>query len=353
MRQTILRFFLLNIFTIATVVLIFAQNSTLDGYILEDGNRGYVSAVSVTITQQGTNKFITSTTTNDAGFFTASLPVGYQYLIRAYKDSFLSQQAIITVDQANQNKKIFARIKMSRQPDHFVDKSPQLSSPELINAVIEYGIDTKKISPSVNPDGVALTNLVNENDVYAEVTNATRLVDENYVDATDKELMKTQPIPTNYQSPIRIDPSAPRSGPKVNKDLPNPYGQKVKHKIIIPEPEFGETMVAAAQNNPRTHTLPLNYTGYKIEFYTTLSALSATHKIFNRHGNIVLERKENGLYSYLLGDFVDKQLAATFLQETLLDRYPTATLIEYENGQRKQAKKTVKVSTKPVSAPPR
>lgn len=353
MRQTILSFFLLNIFTIATTAFVFAQNSTLDGYILNDGNQGYLDGVSITITQQGTNKFIKSTITNEAGFFTASLPVGHQYLIRAYKDSFLSQRAVIKVDQANQYKNIFARIKMSRQPDHLVDKSPQLSSPELINAVIAYGIDTKKISPSVNPDGVALTNLVNENDVYAEVTNATRLVDENYVDATDKELMKTQPIPTNYQSPVRIDPSVPRSGPKINHDLPNPYDQKITNEIIVPEPEFGETMVAAARNNPRTHTLPLNYAGYKIEFYTTLSALSATHEIFNRHGNIVLERKENGLYSYLLGDFANKRLAATFLQETLLDRYPTATLIEYENGQRKQAKKTVKVSTKPVSAPPR
>lgn len=353
MRQTILRFFLLNIFIIATTVLVFAQNSTLDGYVFEDGNRGYLNAVSVTITQQGTNKFITSTTTNEDGFFTASLPVGYHYLIRAYKDSFLSQQTTVTVNQANQYKKIFTKIKMSRQPDHLVDKSPQLSSPELINAVIAYGIDTKKISPSVNPDGVALTNLVNENDVYAEVTNATRLVDENYVDATDKELMKIQPIPTNYQSPIRIDQSAPRSGPKVNQDLPNPYDQKATSKIIIPEPEFGETMVAAAQNNPRTYTLPLNYIGYKIEFYTTLSALPATHKIFNRHGNIVLERKENGLYSYLLGNFSDKQLAETFLQETLLNRYPTATLVSYENGQRKQAKKTTRVRTKPVSVPPR
>ncbi len=353
MRQTILRVFSLNIFTIATIIFVFAQNSTLDGYILENGNRGYIGAVSVTITQQGTNKFITSTTTNDDGFFTTSLPVGYQYLIRAYKDSFLSQQAIITVDPANQYKKIFARIKMSRQPDHLVNKSPQLSSPELINAVIEYGIDTKNISPSVNPDGVALTNLVNENDIYAEITNATRLVDENYVDATDKELMKTQPIPTNYQSPVRIDPTPPQSGPKVNKDLLSPYDQKETEKIIIPAPEFGETMVASAQNNPRTKNLPLNYTGYKIEFYTTLSALSATHKIFNRHGNIVLERKENGLYSYLLGDFMDKGSAETFLQETLLNRYPTATLIEYKNGQRKQTKKPIKVSTKPVSAPPR
>ncbi len=353
MRQTILGFFLLNIFTITTAVLASAQNCTLDGYVFEDGNLGYLDAVSVTITQQGTNKFITNTTTNKDGFFTANLPVGYNYLIRTYKDLFLSQQTIVTVNQANQYKKIFTKIKMTRQPDFLVDKSPQLSSPELINAVIEYGIDAKKITPLVNPDGVALVNLVNENDIYAEITNATRLVDENYVDAADKELMKLQPMPTNYQSPVRIDYSAQKSGPKVNKDLPTPYGQKNQDEVIIPEPKFGETIVAVAQNNPRTHTIPSNYTGYKIEFFTTLSALPATHEIFSLHGNIVLERKANGLHSYLLGDFKDKRIAETFLQESLLDSYPTATLITYENGQRKFAKKTIKVKTKPVSAPPR
>jgi len=237
--------------------------------------------------------------------------------------------------------------------DQVINKTPPLSSPELINAVIEYGIDTKKITPTVNPDGVALENLVDGNDIYAEITNATRLVDENYVEDIDKELLKLQRVPTNYQSPVKIDPTAPNFGPKVNQDIYNPYEQKIERKIIVPEPKLGETMVASAQNNPRTRTLPFNYTGYKIEFFTTLSALPASHEIFNRHGNIVLERKANGLFSYLLGDFQEEQLATTFLEESLLSRYSTATVISYENGQRKQAKKPTKAKTKPVSAPPR
>lgn len=329
----------------------FAQNSKLEGYILEEGNNVYLNAVSIKITEKATNKFITNTTTNERGFFSTMLPAGNTYLFQANKHLFLPQQTIISVKPLD--KKLFVTIKMFRNSGVLVDKSPQLSSPEIVKAVSEYGIDTKKITANVNPDGVALANLVNENDAYSEITNATRLVDENYVDATDEELMKLQPMLTNFQSPVKVDPSAQKSGPKVNEDLPNPYDQKVVDKMIIPEPKYGETIVAVAQNNPRTRILPNSYTGYKIEFFTSLSALPATHKIFTQHGNIVLERKSNGLYSYLLGDFKDKKIAATFLQESLLNRYPTATLIAYENGQRKLTKKITKAKTKPVFAPPR
>ena len=353
MRQTIIGFFFLNIFTICT----YAQNSTLLGYVFEEGNQGYLNAVTVKITQQETNKFVANVTTNQKGAFMAILPVGTTYLLEAQKEHFLPQQIIIQVKSTDQHKKIYAKIKMFRklghQVDQLVEKTPELSTAEMVNAVREYGIDTKKIMPSVNPDGVALANLVNENDVYAEITNATRLVEENYVDAADKEFMKLQPMPTNYQSPVRINPAAPNSGPKVNQDLPNPYDQKVVDKVIIPEPDFGETMVASANNNPRTRTLPPNYTGHKIEFFTTLSALPSAHEIFNRHGNIVLERKANGMFSYLLGDFSDKNKAEIFLQESLLNRYPTATIITYTNGQRLVASKTKKKKTKPASAPPR
>lgn len=349
MRQTIIGLFFLNIFTIFT----YAQNSTLQGYVFEDGNQRVLNAVTVKITQKGTNKFITNVRTNQKGAFIARLPVGYTYLLEAQKEHFLPQQIIITVKSTDQHKNIFAKIQMFRKLGHQVDelvvKAPELSAAE----ITEYGIDTKKITASANPEGVALANLVKENDIYAEITNATRLVDENYVDAADKELLKLQPMPTNYQSPVSINPAAPNSGPKINQDLPNPYDQKVVDKVIIPEPKFGETMVASANNNPRTRVLPANYTGYKIEFFTTLSALPATDEIFNRHGNIVLERKTNGMFSYLLGNFSDKNKAETFLQESLLDRYPTASLITYTNGQRQVAIKTKKVKTKPVSAPPR
>lgn len=313
----------------------------LEGYVFEDNNRGALAGVTVNILEKETNQVAVNTFTNEVGFFSAYLPIGKTYLIKATKDRFLPQQTMVVI---NTNNKTFTKIHLTRRSG---------VAPALVDAVKAYGIDTKKITPNVNPDGVALEHLVMENDIYAEITNATRLVDENYVDEADKELMKTQPMPSNYQSPVKIDAAPPKSGPKTNQDLPNPYDQKATDKIIVPAPALGETIVALAQNNPRTRALPQNYTGYKIEFFTTLSALPASHEIFNRHGNIVLERKANGLFCYLLGDFEEAKLAETFLQESLVDRYPTATLISYENGQRIQEKKSKKAKTKPVSAPPR
>ena len=353
MRQTNIGFLLINIFTLLTTSFLFAQNRTLEAYVFEDGNRGYLSDVAIQITDKSTNKFITNTATNDEGFFTAILPVGQTYLIQAHKKGFLAQQINVAVKSTNQHQKVYAKVKMFRRPKHLVDKSPQLSSPEIVKAVTEYGIDTKKITTTVNPDGVALANLVQQDDIYAQITNATRLADENYVDATVEESMKLYPMLTNYQPTAKIDPSTQNAGPKINEDLPNPYDQNSVDKVIMSRPEFGETMVAVAHNNPRTQTVPTNYTGYKIEFFTSLSALPASHKIFSQHGNIVLERKSNGLYSYLLGSFKDKKVAETFLQESLLNRYPTANLVAYEHGRRKVAKKATKVRTKPVFAPPR
>ena len=69
-------------------IFVFAQNSTLEGYVFEDGNRGYLNAVSVKITQKGTNKFIANTATNEDGFFMAILPVGKSYLIQTIKIYF-------------------------------------------------------------------------------------------------------------------------------------------------------------------------------------------------------------------------------------------------------------------------
>ncbi|MFK7981735.1 MAG: hypothetical protein AB8G86_17270 [Saprospiraceae bacterium] len=353
MRQTNIGCFFINIFLLLTSSFLFAQNKTLEAYVFEDGNRGYLSDVAIQITQKSTNNFITSTATNDEGLFTVILSVGETYLIQAHKKGFLSQQINVAVKSTNQPQKVYAKIKMFRRPNHLVDKSPQLSSPEIVQAVTEYGIDTKKITASVNPDGVALANLVHQDDVYAQITNATRLADENYVDASEDESKKLYPMLTNYQPTAKVDPSIQNSGPKINEDLPNPYDQNSVDKVILSEPKFGETMVAVAQNNPRTQTIPTNYNGYKIEFFTSLSALPASHKIFSQHGNIVLERKKNGLYSYLLGSFNDKKVAETFLEESLLNRYPTATLITYENGRRQVAKKSTKVRTKPVFAPPR
>jgi len=117
MRQTIIGLFFLNIFTIFS----YAQNSTLEGYVFEDGNRGFLNAVTVKITQKETNKFIANATTNEEGVFTAILPVGKTYLLEAQKDLFLPQQATVQVKSKDKNKKVYAKIKMFRKPGYIFE----------------------------------------------------------------------------------------------------------------------------------------------------------------------------------------------------------------------------------------
>ena len=322
MQQIIRQLFFLNIFIIANFTAIHGQNSLLEGHVLEGGNRIFLPTATVTIAQEATNQLIASIATNQNGFFAIPLPVGKRYIIRTHKDGYTSKPIMLEVKFTDSGKKIYADLQMFR-----LSTTPQLISSEMVNAVKAYGIDTKKIMSTANPDGVNLTSLVQENDVYAEITNATRLADENYIDAYDRELMKSQPIQNNFQSPIKIDPTPPKSGPRINQDLLDSYAPKTENKIIVPESVYGETIVALAQNNPRTQSIPPNYTGYKIAFFSTLTALPATHEIFNQHGNIVLERKKNGLYTYLLGDFLEEKAATTSLIESMLDRYPTATVV--------------------------
>ncbi|MFK8104591.1 MAG: OmpA family protein [Saprospiraceae bacterium] len=81
-------------------------------------------------------------------------------------------------------------------------------------------------------------------------------------------------------------------------------------------------------------SLPVNYQGYRIEFYNTNAELPLSHVIFTRHGDITLEQKKNGTYAYLIGDFKSEAQASEFLKAILKDRYPNAKVIKYKKGYR-------------------
>jgi len=207
-------------------------------------------------------------------------------------------------------------------------------------------------SSAINQDGVTLAQEANT-DPYAEVTNATRLVDTNYEEVAYKEALKRQPIPKVYKSDVKIDQTKISTISDNQRRLIDYEQGAASRKIITDHARLGETIVASATNRINTQTIPTNYTGYSIEFLTALRELSPSHEIFNRHGNIALEQQSNGLYSYMLGYFQDKQQADIFLKDYLIEKYPSANIVFYDNGKRgkKVSQRTTK--TKPVFAPPR
>jgi len=148
MRKTILGLLLLPILTFT----IYAQNSIIEGYVFEDGNRGYLNEVAIKIFKKNSNQLITSATTNKDGFFTAQVAAGNSYEISAEKDLFHPQRTTLQVKSSDKNKKVFTKIKMSRKPGYLFDVTMaemmvpgQKEVDAIIGAKIEvYNNTTKK-----------------------------------------------------------------------------------------------------------------------------------------------------------------------------------------------------------------
>ncbi|MDX1910189.1 MAG: hypothetical protein SFV22_01825, partial [Saprospiraceae bacterium] len=67
----------------------FAQN-TLEGYVFETNNRGYLNQVKISVFQLPDNRLLSETETDPGGHFSFSLPEG-RYRIAAYKDIFFEK----------------------------------------------------------------------------------------------------------------------------------------------------------------------------------------------------------------------------------------------------------------------
>ncbi len=270
-------------------------------------------------------------------------------IIRQVEDNFFKNRSlaqIIEVEQFN------AGFNFDTQ-EQFVARSGEELPPEVAKSVNRNNrIIPTSSSSAINQDGVTLAQEANT-DPYAEVTNATRLVDTNYEEVAYKEALKRQPIPKVYKSDVKIDQTKISTISDNQRRLIDYEQGAASRKIITDHARLGETIVASATNRINTQTIPTNYTGYSIEFLTALRELSPSHEIFNRHGNIALEQQSNGLYSYMLGYFQDKQQADIFLKDYLIEKYPSANIVFYDNGKRgkKVSQRTTK--TKPVFAPPR
>jgi len=97
----------------------------------------------------------------------------------------------------------------------------------------------------------------------------------------------------------------------------------------------GEVRVNTANTLFKANELPVNYTGYKVEFMTSMAELPSSHEIFSRHGNIYKEQRKDSSFAYLLGDFKAETNAYNFLNSIMKERYPNARVIGYELGRRK------------------
>ena len=80
--------------------------------------------------------------------------------------------------------------------------------------------------------------------------------------------------------------------------------------------------------------IPEAYNGFKIELMTVQAELPPDHDLFFQHGNLSMEMLPDSTYSYTLGQFQERPKAERFLYNLLIDRYPDARVVEYEEGER-------------------
>jgi outer membrane protein OmpA-like peptidoglycan-associated protein len=103
---------LLYFFTLITL----KAQVTLEGYTFEEGNRGYLNQVKVTVYRMPNSAVIAELVTDTDGHFTTTVEAG-EYRIVAKKDIFNDKEVTSTVG----TEKVFLKMEMKRKPGYLFD----------------------------------------------------------------------------------------------------------------------------------------------------------------------------------------------------------------------------------------
>lgn len=96
----------------------FTQNITLEGYVFESNNRGYLNQVKLVVIEYETGFIKAETNSDEKGFFQVEVPGGIEYQINATKKEFILANVRI---KTNPNEKAFAKVVMERKPGYIFD----------------------------------------------------------------------------------------------------------------------------------------------------------------------------------------------------------------------------------------
>lgn len=97
-----------------------AQTLTLDGYVYESGNRGFLNIVNVDVKSiDGT--VLARTTTDVTGHFTIEVDRENKYLIQTSKDMFETMETEVSADGKGDGEKVFVKLEMKRSPGYIFE----------------------------------------------------------------------------------------------------------------------------------------------------------------------------------------------------------------------------------------
>ncbi len=114
----ITRAFLVGVsFLFFSIHFLVAQNTTIEGYVYESDNRGYIQKSKITVVENKTGFVRGETESNIDGKFTIAVPSEVEYKITADHKVYFSQSTVLFAT----GEKVFAKIKLTRRPGYIFD----------------------------------------------------------------------------------------------------------------------------------------------------------------------------------------------------------------------------------------
>lgn len=109
---------LLGFFTLNTTIQ--AQNITLDGYVFEENNRGFLNEVHLTFLDFA-GMVVAADTTDMDGHFSVNVPFGRDYIVLSEKRVFKTRYDTISSANAKIGEKVFIKVELERQPGYLFE----------------------------------------------------------------------------------------------------------------------------------------------------------------------------------------------------------------------------------------
>lgn len=95
-----------------------AQMTSLEGYVFENNNRGYLNLVKVEVQEVG-GSFSKKAVTNREGFFKMEVPAGKNFTLVALKDVF--EYTEVKFSSKSPGEKTFVKVEMTREPGYLFE----------------------------------------------------------------------------------------------------------------------------------------------------------------------------------------------------------------------------------------
>jgi len=136
------------------------QVVSVEGYVFEEDNRGYLRNVNVSFLKEASNELLAQVKTDKDGKFTADLPINMDFQMVASKKHFLLKEQKVTTKGVKAAAKIFLKVEMERKPGYIFDVTVAEAGSKKTEAVVN-AIEGARIEVFNNTTGKEELDLKN------------------------------------------------------------------------------------------------------------------------------------------------------------------------------------------------